>query len=304
MSLRDGVMCWGREMRMVIAERCTQVVRHHSEVGQWEAVSGEPHPCLRPYVTDYQGYTERVIGFARRLEVPSPNVTLIVNFGPLFRVIGVDGRMAAAAYGSMVAGLHDSAVLVEPTGPYDCLEVKLTPLGARRFLGLPMNELTNRTVDLGDVLGSTARRLIEQLYEMSEWEDRFSLLDATIASRLAKERPSCSGVRQAWRMLSMSAGRQEINALADELGWSHKHLIARFREQVGLPPKTVARILRFTHALRLLDRDGAIGWAEIAQVCGYYDQAHLIRDFRRLAGTTPGEFLRRRLPDGGGIVGD
>jgi AraC-like DNA-binding protein len=71
-----------------------------------------------------------------------------------------------------------------------------------------------------------------------------------------------------------------------------------------VPPKTLARILRFEHALALLRRDDGARFAEIAERCGYYDQAHMNRDFRAFAGASPSEFLARRLPDGGGVRAD
>ena len=69
-----------------------------------------------------------------------------------------------------------------------------------------------------------------------------------------------------------------------------------------MAPKLLARILRFQRAVGLMEQP--LGWAEIALACGYYDQAHLIRDFKQFAGSSPSEFARRRLPDGGGVVGD
>jgi len=89
--------------------------------------------------------------------------------------------------------------------------------------------------------------------------------------------------------------------LAAELGWSRRHLGERIRADLGLPPKIVGRILRFDRVKRLLERDDGHRLAEIALDCGYYDQAHLNRDFRAFADATPSEFLARRLPDGGGI---
>jgi transcriptional regulator GlxA family with amidase domain len=91
-------------------------------------------------------------------------------------------------------------------------------------------------------------------------------------------------------------GAVPIGQIADEVGWSHRHLIARFRQQVGLRPKTAARLVRFNGVLRRLDERQPLTWGKIAADAGYADQAHLARDFRQFTGTTPAEFRARALP--------
>ena len=78
-----------------------------------------------------------------------------------------------------------------------------------------------------------------------------------------------------------------IGALAERLDCSRRHLVSKFHEEIGLPPKTVARIIRFDRALRLARKGPEGGWADIAAACGFADQAHLCREFRDLAGETP-----------------
>jgi transcriptional regulator GlxA family with amidase domain len=102
-------------------------------------------------------------------------------------------------------------------------------------------------------------------------------------------------------VLERSHGQAPIGGICDRLGRSRRHLAARFREQVGLPPKTVARIFRFDRAVSMLAQPGA-GLAGVAVECGYYDQAHLNRDFREFAGTSPAAFARQMMPDGGVVV--
>jgi transcriptional regulator GlxA family with amidase domain len=109
--------------------------------------------------------------------------------------------------------------------------------------------------------------------------------------------PAPAPVEWAWRRLVDADGRLAVGELAAELSWSRRHLGARLREHVGLPPKLVARVLRFRHALRLLGRDGDAGLAEIAHACGYADQAHFDRKVRAFAGTMPTEPAACLLPD-------
>ena len=98
-------------------------------------------------------------------------------------------------------------------------------------------------------------------------------------------------------------GRIDIRSLAREAGWSRKHLTARFREQIGLPPKMMARVMRFNRVTAMLRVAEDVKWAEIAHRFGYYDQAHFNRDFREFAGMTPRDYFGRVIPDGGGVIG-
>ena len=165
------------------------------------------------------------------------------------------------------------------------MQVNLDPLAARALVGAPLHEIAHRTVPLEDVLD--APFLVEQLAE-ADWDTRFALLDGTLAPRLAGARPSPE-VAWAWGRLRATHGRVPIGVLAAELGWSRKRIVARFRDEIGLPPKAVARLLRFERARELA---GTMAWGELAYECGFSDQSHLIAEFRRITGRTPETFLQ------------
>jgi AraC-like DNA-binding protein len=235
----------------------------------------------------------------RLREVPFPGVPLILNLGPPWIVETGAAPGSRESHDSFLAGLHTTPSLVEGGDSWACIELRLTPLGARRLLGRPMHELTNRTLDLEELLPHTGD-LSGRLREASSWSERFDLVESFLVNRLADTEPAPPAIEWSWARLRRSHGRASITGLAEELGWTHRRLITRFREQIGLPPKALARVIRFTRAVELL-RSPRAGLAAVAYDCGYFDQAHMNRDFRELAGTTPATLVARRT-DGGGVA--
>jgi AraC-like DNA-binding protein len=281
------------------------VVRHDSGLGFWESTSRLPDPRLRGLVAGpYQGWVEKTTGTKLRRECPAGIVPVIINLGPAYGLIDPTGQSRPRYVGSFVAGLHESFALTESPEFGTCLQVNFNPLGAYQLLGVPMHSLTNCVIELEDLLGPSAQHLVDRMQDVADWEVRFQILDAFIADRLEKAKPVSPGIRWAWRQLKQTGGLIGAGKLADEIGCSHKHLITQFRREIGLPPKALARIIRFSRVTKALGQNHVDSWIQIAQECGYYDQAHLIRDFRDFAGSTPGEYLGRLLPDGGGVAGD
>ncbi len=116
--------------------------------------------------------------------------------------------------------------------------------------------------------------------------------DQLLGERIGAGPVASPEIRWAWAELHRSGGQLRIGDLAAQVGCSHRHLVACFREQIGVTPKTAARVLRFHHARHLLD--ACPSPAAVAACCGYSDQSHLSREFTRLAGCTPTEFTRHR----------
>lgn len=287
------------------SSRRVRRVRNGAAGARWEAVIGSAHPRLAPWLAgDYHGWVESAAEPFCRLEAPSDVVPLILNLGAPFLVVAPgDATARRVARTSFTAGLADAYALTESVGTSRGVQVNLTPLGAYAILGLPMDALTNRVLDLEEALGAAGRDLLERLGNAPSWEARFDLLDHFLQARIERGRRASREIAWAWGRLSASRGGAPIGELARELGWSHRRLIARFREQVGLPPKTAGRVLRFHRAVETLRAQARVDWADLALGCGYFDQAHLIRDFRAFAGVTPAEFQRRCLPEGGGVLG-
>lgn len=237
-----------------------------------------PAAPLAGRVTSYYGFGMETPEPVRQREGPGIDVVVILTFEEHWLI---DGER----HTSFVGGLHDRQVTTEHPGRSLGMQVNLDPLAARALVGAPLHELAHRTVPLEDVLDTPF--LVEQLAE-ADWDARFALLDETLARRLADAQPSRE-VAWAWERLRATHGRVPVGALAAELGWSRKRIVARFRDEIGLPPKSVARLLRFERARELA---GTMSWGELAFECGFSDQSHLIAEFRRITGRTPETFLQ------------
>jgi AraC-like DNA-binding protein len=278
---------------------------HRSDAYSWAMVSRAPDPRLKPYIIDYQGYRERAADPMRRLQPPFDGIPMIVTFGPSIDIINGDRPAQRGLFRSFLAGLHDVHVFTEYLGEQMGFQVNFTLLGAYRFLNITMSDIANRVIDLGDLLGDAeADRLADSLQDADDWPARFDVMDRFLLQRLRQGRPMSPDVAWALRMLQTTRGARSIGALSRDLSCSRKTLIQRFHAQIGLSPKAVAGILRFAHAVeRIRSADDEESWADLAVACGYYDQAHFNRDFRRYSGRTPREFQAALLPDGGGIAG-
>jgi AraC-like DNA-binding protein len=140
--------------------------------------------------------------------------------------------------------------------------------------------------------------------EQPDWPGRFAVIDEMLTARLARSgaaarvRPE---VGHAWRLLLKSDGLCNVAALAAETGWSDRHLRSRFREETGLTPKAAGRVIRFDRARRRLQDQATSGdltsLAGLAADFGYYDQAHLAREFRDLAGCPPSVWVSEEFAD-------
>jgi AraC-like DNA-binding protein len=249
---------------------------------------------LRPFVAQAHGYRTPPNPAGVHRGLPSRHLTLVVELAAPLRVTGLGSPVAAHA---VVGGLHTRPALIDAALPQDGLQYGLTPLAAGALLGLPAVELSGRAVDLADVLGRAADRLVDDLVAAPDWPQRFARLDAALLERLSGPGvPVPPEVREAWRLLHASDGRRRAGELAAHVGWSRRHLGERFRLATGLTPKQAARIARFEATRRLLLDPRRPPLAEIAVRCGYADQPHLAREWRALAGCSVGTWLREEFP--------
>jgi AraC-like DNA-binding protein len=281
-----------------------------------------PPARLRPFVSEYEGYRQEGVPPARHRGLPSPELTFIVTLDdPLAIDAHPDPAQPADSYDTLLGGLHTSPAIVRHDGRWSGVQLGLTPLGARTLLGLPAAGLANRDAEASDVIGGFAAQLRELVVAQPTWAGRFAVIDRLLERRAAEadaDRPATvrPEVGYAWRRLRETRGGVGVAELAAETGLSARRLGSLFRAELGLAPKEAGRVFRFTLARRRIGqaamsgdlgtaaagRAGGSGggsggggatasFARLAAECGFYDQAHLAREFRALAGCPPSRWL-------------
>lgn len=253
-----------------------------------------PQTCLRGAFDSYFGYRISTPGAERMRQYPHPRVVLIVTGADGLRVADAKSPERLLHVNSFVAGIHEHYSITESDRVSEGVQVNLEPLFARRLFRMPLSELANRVVELQDVVGAEAKTLREQMAAAPCWDRRFDLLGNALQRRVADAPTPTREIAWAWSRIRRSGGTVAISDLSDELGWSRKRLIAAFCDQVGVAPKTAARIVRFGRARELLSAGRS--WPDIVDGAGYYDQSHFIREFSEFSGATPTEFAAANKP--------
>ncbi|MFZ5890563.1 MAG: DUF6597 domain-containing transcriptional factor [Myxococcota bacterium] len=272
---------------------------------------------LRGYVAHVLGYREVVPAGHEIVErvLPDGAVRLIVNLGDAPGVDEGGGRQLE------VIGANVEPALIRLRGRVEGLSVTLRAGAARAVLGMPAGEISGQAISIESVWGSAGRELGERLLGAGDDSARVVLLDGWLRERLrrgaalgaksglsAGVSASASALR-AVQLISAGEGQRSLREVAESVGVGERRLQQLFHAEVGLSPRAVSRLARLQACLRALrrvrpllagvdagagDRDGP-RWAELALERGFYDQSHLVNEFRAFSGLTPTEFFRRTI---------
>lgn len=265
---------------------------------RWEVVEGAPDLQLASHVQRYSWWSEHTRTFTTRRELAGTTGVFIVNLGSDLEIVDASGTCHRLGAGEgFLGGIAQGTSLSRSTGAMEGVHVH-TPLSTlSRLAGVPLAELADRVVPLSDL--NAGHHLIgEQLLEANTLEQRWAALDGFIADRLqagAPENPVIGFV------LSRLAAGQRVQSLADEIGWSRRHLAQHVRSTIGLEPRAFAGLARFERFANRLQMSPDVPLAGAAIDAGYADQAHLTREVARYSQLTPGELRSRLLPEAAGV---
>jgi len=280
-----------------------QTFTHQSSIGHWSVSVWRVDPRLADLVASLW-FGAGKTAYQRDRILPSGTSQLLINLGPTqYRILPGPPEQRVPFTDIWYSGLHQGPIDTEAPHGNALLGVAFAAHGGFPWLGAPMDGLSDRIVALADAIGDGALALRERLLNTPALEARFRIVERWLLARLSPRTIVHPAVRWAVEQLAATGGRIPIEELAVKTGFTRKHLGTLFRQQVGLTPKSLARVHRFRSALAILDRaQGHVPWTELADACGFYDQSHLINEFRRFTGFSPVELARRDRPDSGSLV--
>jgi AraC-like DNA-binding protein len=219
--------------------------------------------------------------------LPDGCVELILNFGAQFREQKDDGQQEPQPMRFLV-GQMTQPMLISPNGRVELVGIRFHPGGTLPFFRVDMQELTNRVVELGALSRDLEHRFVSRMDEarsLPSMSLKIVMLEELLTKMLCDSKHDSRLIGLAAKIVARG-GQMTVSELADDAGVSSRQLERRFLSEVGIGPKLLCRILRFQQVFRAVERNDS-GWAAVATDCGYYDQAHLIRDFQQFARQTP-----------------
>ncbi|UHQ24116.1 helix-turn-helix domain-containing protein [Lysobacter sp. 5GHs7-4] len=257
-------------------------------------------PALQPWVAQVWACArpDAPSAHAREHSLPSGAMHLAIRLdGPPLRIYAdADDRQGRDYAMATVGGVRAGYCIKDTAHPAASVGAVLRPGAALALFGVSAAELSERHFDLSDVCGrDEAERLCERLAARSDDGYRAGVLLAFLDARLRRARRRRGldpQILHALEHVRRAPADADMAALADACGRSQRRFIAGFRDLAGLAPKRYARVLRFQRLLAALAATPRPVWAQLALDQGYFDQSHLIREFREFAGVSPREYLR------------
>lgn len=251
-----------------------------------------PSTDLTPYVKSYWGLEHQVPrggDYVHRI-VPSGLSELMFYLGDLPESIDTGKTITEH---SLLSGQQKEYYDIRISGNLSLFSIIFQPHGLMVFFDIPLKELFNQNVPLKYILSEVVSELETGLQEASSFEQRKSIVEAFLMKRLArsKKKYEFERIRCSVEIINKSQGQIGIDTLADHACLSRKQFERIFQEHVGSSPGQFLKTIRFQHALHQKSMNLDLSMTELSYLSGYYDQAHMNADFRKLAGMTPKQYF-------------
>jgi AraC-like DNA-binding protein len=248
-----------------------------------------PSPLLAAIVKHYWSLEFDGAGAELETILPDGCPELVFNLSDRFQRI--DGLKTEVQPATLFAGQISRGISIKPTGKVDLFGVRFQPAGASALGKYSLHELTNRMFDINSVFGREGTQLEETVNLARNFESKIGVFESFVFNGLRRRELAATIAAAAIDVIGRHAGNISISRLIEHLNISERGLERSFREHIGLPPKKFARIVRFQNVVRTIEGATDTTMLDTALSYGYFDQSHMIRDFREFSGKSPLEYF-------------
>lgn len=255
-----------------------------------------PPPPLSEFVALFWLYEGYATPHAKERLLPTGTTELVINLRE-DRIETYSRHQLNQPFsfrGGVICGPHSEYFVIDTNQEEAVIGVHFKPGGAFPFFKYPAGDLHNLHVSLDDLWGNIAADIREQVLEAGTPDAKLRVLERTLLARMTRPLSRHPAVSYALSEFYRVPHARTIADITDQIGLSARRFIQVFTEEVGLTPKLFCRIRRFQEVLRLIQAGHSCDWAELAVSCGYFDQAHFIRDFQAFSGLNPSTYLTLR----------
>jgi AraC-like DNA-binding protein len=249
-----------------------------------------PHPILRDTVKCFWTHEGTYSADKDQAITPDGCVELIFNFGSPYVLLTTTPPCVLPA--AIIVGFQKKTIPIRVDGTVKVVAARLFAWGALALLQDEISTLTGAVTALGAGWHTLAQRL-ESLVSHGRYEEASATLQRFLIPKALSRIYDWKLLHTAAKLLYHTKGQCRIEELAEYCHASVRQLERRFQRAVGVPPKFFARTLRFEQAQRHLMFDPETDLTALAHQCGYFDQAHFIKEFRAFTGTTPSEYAQQ-----------
>jgi AraC-like DNA-binding protein len=248
-----------------------------------------PSPLLAAIVKHYWSIEFDGAGAELETILPDGCPELVFNLSDRFQRI--EGLKIEIQPATLFAGQISRGISIKPTGNVDLFGVRFQPAGASALGRYSLNELTDRMFDIETVFGREGKQLEELVNLARNFESKIGVFESFVFSGLRRRESAATITAAAIDVILRHVGNISISKLSEHLNISERGLERSFREHVGLAPKKFARIVRFQNVVRTIESATERTMLDTALSFGYFDQSHMIRDFREFSGKSPLEYF-------------
>lgn len=257
----------------------------------------KPSDVLSPYIKQYWGLDNCLAYGQSHIQRIVPNGMMELTFYHADKP-GILNHTQQAMEQTVISGHCTSPYDLVVTGNLSMFSVVFTPLGASMFFSVPMKEFFGCIVPARFIWHQDIDRLETSMANTTDFTQKVRFVESYLLRQLSCKEDDFGQQRmkQSIELINKSRGMVEVETLASSACWSRKQYERHFQEIIGTSPKQFMRIVRFQNALHYKGHHPDISLSALAVESGFFDQSHMINEFKDLSGRTPGQYFAECEP--------